>query len=104
MFVEGVAGPVPSLLGGTAFEPTGELVWLTWNLVEGWSDARIKALSLSYRNFDRVYGLGWLVADALGLQATGVIDQADAFTLGSAAYKRAKKIDTKITAVERCTS
>ena len=67
MFVEGVAGPVPSLLGGTAFEPTGELVWLTWNLVEGWSDARIKALSLSYRNFDRVYGLGWLVADALGL-------------------------------------
>ena len=68
MFVDGAAGPAASELLPLAKEASRALVQLAAARVKGWPEARIKALSASFRNFDRVVGLGsWLIGDALGL-------------------------------------
>ena len=46
-------------------------------------------LSKAYGNFDRVVGLGWLLADAVGLP---VLEQSDAYAVGIKARREAGDI------------
>ena len=89
MFVVGQAAPTASRLGRAATEPTGELMQLAHNVVEGWSKAHVDARSQSFGNFDRMVALGWVVADALG---EPLLEKETALKVGFAASHRAKKI------------
>ena len=105
IFVVGKSSPIPSQLERAATLPTGELVLLAWKLTTDWPKARIEELAASFGNFDRVVGLGWLLADALGLP---VLDRNEgphsALAVGKAAISRAKKIDDAITSAKRAIS
>lgn len=47
--------------------------------IKGLKKADIDVLSKAYGNFDRVVGLGWLLADAVGLP---VLERSDAYAVG----------------------
>ena len=94
MFVDGAAGPAASDLLPLAKEASGALVQLAAARVKGWPEARIKALSTSFRNFDRVVGLGWLIGDALGLP---LMTRAEAHAVGLKARREAGTLKEEIT-------
>ena len=98
MFVDGAAGPAASDLLPLAKEASGALVQLAAARVKGWPEARIKALSASFRNFDRVVGLGWLIGDALGLP---LMTRAEAHAVGLKARRDAGTLKEEITNAHR---
>ena len=66
MFSLDATGPAASGMPKVAEKATMELVSLAFGAVGKLCDQHGKALSKAFGNFDRVVGLGWLVADALG--------------------------------------
>jgi len=66
MFSLDATCPVASGMPKVAEKATMELVSLAFGAVGKLCDQHGKALSQAFGNFDRVVGLGWLVADALG--------------------------------------
>ena len=67
MFVVGTAEPQSSGLPHLASEATRAIVRLAAKDMEDLPKATVAALSQSFGNWDRTVGLGWLIADAVGL-------------------------------------
>ena len=65
MFSLDASGLVASGMSKIAKEATVGLVVIAFSAVNTLCNQHGKALSKAYGNFDRVVGLGWLVADAL---------------------------------------
>ena len=98
MFVVGNAAVVPSGVTEKAAEESNDLVVLVDKVASDWSEAHVAALKASFVNFDRDVGRGWLCCDALGLPFVG---RSDAFSVGSAVRKRAKKVNAQVESLRR---
>ena len=61
-------------------------------------DAHGKALSQSFGNFDRVVGLGWLLADAVGAP---LISRADAYAIGLKVKRIPDEVKGKLAELKR---
>ena len=81
MFVVGAAEPSPSGLLPLASEPTKALVKFAVAHFAALPKAHIAALSKSFGNFDRVVGIGWLIADAVRAVGAPLITRADAHAI-----------------------
>ena len=79
MFILDATGPVASGMPKVADKATMELVSLAFGAVGKLCDQHGKALTQAYGNFDRVVGLSWLVADALGCP---LLTRDAAYTIG----------------------
>ena len=96
MFVVGAAEPSPSGLLPLASEPTKALVKFAVAHFAALSKAHIAALSKSFGNFDRVVGIGWLIADAVRAVGAPLITRADAHAIGSKAQRKAADIKDEV--------
>ena len=67
IFAVGAAGPAASGLPRLALKVTKLLVKLAAAYMKDLKKVTVDALSAAYGNFDKVVGLGWLLADAVGL-------------------------------------
>ena len=101
LFSVEVTEPVASGLPCVARMATKELVKLGWAVMSGLSDAQITSLSTAFGNFDRVVGVGWLIADALGkpLPPRGIAHAA-----GLKARRAAGKVTTDEAAIRKAAS
>ena len=79
MFALDAPGPVASGMPKIAVSATMGLVELAFEAIGKLCDKHGKAFSKAYSNFDRVVGLGWLVADALGAP---LLTRERAYTVG----------------------
>ena len=96
MFVVGAAEPSPSGLLPLASEPTKALVKFAVAHFAALPKAHIAALSKSFGNFDRVVGIGWLIADAVRAVGAPLITRADAHAIGSKAQRKAADIKDEV--------
>ena len=67
MFAVGASGPAASGLPRLAPKATKLLVKLAATFMKDLEKVAVDALSAAYGNFDRLVGLGWLLADAVGM-------------------------------------
>jgi hypothetical protein len=101
MFVLFALGPVASGLPKIAMPATMGFVEIAFEAIGKLCDKHGKALSKAYSNFDRVVGLGWLVADALGAQ---LIDRERAYTIGMKLRKLPGELKVNQLAVRKAAS
>jgi hypothetical protein len=96
MFVVGATEPVPSGLPPLASEPTKALVKLAVKHFGDVPKAHIGALSKSFGNFDRVVGIGWVIADAVRPLGAPLITRTDAHAIGGRAQRKAGDIKDEV--------
>ena len=96
MFVVGAAEPVPSGMPPLASEPNKALVKVAVAHFAGVPKAHIGALSKSFGNFDRVVGIGWVIADAVRPLGAPLITRAEAHAIGGRAQRKAGDIKDEV--------
>lgn len=100
MYVAGAVEPVASGLLPLASGTTKALVKLGAEWKEGLKDDYVKALSQSFGNWDRVVGLGWLLADAVHPVGTPLLSRKDAHAVGLKAGRGASQIKAEVRAAK----
>ena len=98
IFAVGAAGPAASGLPRLAPKATKLLVKLAAAYMKDLKKVSIDALSAAYGNFDKVVGLGWLLADAVGLP---LLTRETAYAVGIKARREAGYIEKAEAAMKK---